>query len=64
MKLTTPQADFLVRLGEHGSMHCSPEYRPARKLVDIGFAVGKLGRLGSYTFSITDAGRAELEARK
>jgi hypothetical protein len=64
-KLTVPQADLLCRIAERGgSYHCAEDYAPAKKLVLLGLCDGRRLRFGSYALTLTDAGRAHLEANK
>jgi hypothetical protein len=65
MKLTLPQAELLLNVFEkNGPLGCSDSYLPAKKLVSLGLCSWVHGRFGSSSLVITDAGRAEIEARK
>ena len=61
VKLTKPQRELLEEIAP-GSIKCGLGYKPARKLVELGFAEASEARLG-YPFPllrITPAGRAYL----
>ncbi len=63
-KLTKAQRDLLhvIRLA---SANVADTYRPAKALVEMGFADWQEGRYGSMRLFITDAGRSvpQLEER-
>ncbi|BCH33164.1 hypothetical protein MesoLjLc_50940 [Mesorhizobium sp. L-8-10] len=61
MKLTKAQLQFLRELAEGGHQTVSDAWNPARKLLDLGYAIGEPGKYGSFTVSITEAGRRALE---
>lgn len=56
MKLTRPQKNLLQELRKHSRFPCVERFAPARKLVELGFAVWTEGK---YTIDlmITDKGR-------
>lgn len=56
-KLTTPQANALADLLD-GPKVWGIRWPPGDKLVTLGFATRKPRGLTTYTFTITDAGRA------
>ena len=60
MKLTEAQ-DRLLRDIDAGAIGVDSEYRPAKKLVELGLAFWKLGKY-SDILRITEAGRALLRA--
>jgi hypothetical protein len=65
MKLTLPQAELLLDVFEKGGpRECSDSYLPAKKLVALGLCYWVHRRFGSSSLVLTDAGRAEVEARK
>jgi hypothetical protein len=57
-KLTNPQRDLLVDI-DFLSMPVSREYRPAQKLVELGFAAWDDGKYSDF-LAITAAGRNAL----
>ena len=63
IRLTPPQLEFLEKLCQ-GPATAVETYAPVKKLVALEFARGKQGRYGSWTFTITEAGRVYYEAIK
>lgn len=61
MKLTKAQLEALED-AERGGFSCSPRYKPALKLVELGLAqMRPIG--GGFWCSITDAGLTEMKRR-
>ncbi len=58
-KLTRAQKEFLAEMSEKPQT-AYDGYKPAIKLVEVGFAVRSVSRFGSVSFAITDAGLAAL----
>lgn len=59
-RLTKAQREMLVCI-QASWANVSETYRPAKKLVEMGFAVWKEGRYGSMHLHITPAGREALK---
>jgi hypothetical protein len=60
VKLTNAQMELLTELGRH-STHVVRYYRPAQKLVELGFA--EWSGIDSDRLSITSSGRAMLPTK-
>jgi hypothetical protein len=64
MKLTVPQADLLVKVATNlTGYYCNPDYRPAKRLLELGLCDGKWSTFGAFKLVLTDEGRAEIERR-
>lgn len=59
LKLTKPQMAFL-ELVRHRSQTASPDYKPVRKLVELGLVDERLQGLGNPIYDITIVGISVL----
>lgn len=59
VKLTKPQRELLEEIVAW-PRPCALEYKPAAKLMELGFAEARGGRFGAPTLHSTPAGRAYL----
>lgn len=48
MKLTKAQQKVHEDLQRTGEFRCSPDYKPAQKLIELGLAEGHSGKFGSF----------------
>lgn len=60
MKLTKPQRDLLAEAVGLGKVTCGADYKPARRLVELGLAISHEGRLGGHWITPTPEGRDAL----
>ncbi|WP_425909013.1 hypothetical protein [Nitrobacter sp. TKz-YC02] len=59
MRLTRAQLDLLTHAVAAGKATCPENYRPRRKLVDLGYATEHYGKYSDW-IEPTDLGRAAL----
>ncbi|MGV0879494.1 hypothetical protein V6767_20375 [Martelella sp. FLE1502] len=62
VKLTAPQYYLLVEISDN-SRNVVDSYKPAQKLVALGFAELGPSSFGARNLSITDAGRQHLKEK-
>lgn len=64
MKLTKPQQELLTNAIQAGRYTCDPNYKPAKKLVELELVTMHEGRFGGCTIVPTEAGRAVHSANQ
>ena len=62
MKLTKTQKEVLKSADGPNGFSCVDDYKPARKLIELGLCSVKHESFGKITIFSTDAGRRALEA--
>lgn len=59
MKLTKPQQRVFDEMTRDGVFRCVSNYAPAKKLIDLGLAVGCSGSFGSFWIMPVEPKEAE-----
>jgi hypothetical protein len=57
MNLTKAQQAAYEELQRCDEYHCSPDYKPAQKLVELGLAEDHRGKFGGYWLTLKHADR-------